>query len=102
MSDPFLLAACCNEAFKVCTNTSGNLNNYMMYNGVNGVYTYTFEYEQKPGCAVCGSNVSLLALLIFIFFCFIFLFDPRQIFAYEISREAKLQTLVDNLADDPK
>lgn len=79
-TNAIIAAACCNEAFKICTNTSGNLNNYMMYNGINGVYTYTFEYEQKPGCAVCGSNV----------------------FSYEISKEAKLQVLLDNLADDPQ
>jgi ubiquitin-activating enzyme E1 C len=79
-TNAIIAAACCNEAFKICTNTSGNLNNYMMYNGVNGIYTYTFEYEQKEGCAVCGSNV----------------------FAYEISRNTKLQALLDSLHDDPK
>jgi len=79
-TNAIIAAACCNEAFKVCTNTSGNLNNYMMYNGVNGVYTYTFEYEQKSGCAVCGSNT----------------------FSYEISRNCKLQVLIDNLSDDPQ
>lgn len=79
-TNAIIAAACCNEAFKICTNTSGSLNNYMMYNGVNGVYTYTFEYEQKDNCAVCGSNV----------------------FVYEISKEAKLQTLIDSLADDPR
>eukprot|EP01132_Coremiostelium_polycephalum_P005900 gene5900-7348_t len=55
-TNAIIAAACCNEAFKFCTESSGSLNNYMMYNGVNGVYTYTFEYEPKEGCAVCGSN----------------------------------------------
>ncbi|KAF2070810.1 hypothetical protein CYY_007878 [Polysphondylium violaceum] len=52
-----IAAACCNEAFKFCTESSGSLNNYMMYNGLNGVYTFTFEYESKEGCAVCGTNI---------------------------------------------
>lgn len=51
-----------------------------MYNGVDGVFTYTFEYEQKSTCAVCASNV----------------------FTYELGKDSKLQTLVENLADDPK
>ncbi len=41
-----IAASCANEAFKFATNASGFLNNYMMYNGGAGVYTYTFEYER--------------------------------------------------------
>ena len=32
----------------------------------------------------------------------LFSFTKYKIFAYEISRDAKLQSLMDNLADDPK
>ncbi len=28
----------------------------MMYNGVQGVYTHTFEYEKKETCPVCGNT----------------------------------------------
>eukprot|EP01133_Synstelium_polycarpum_P010787 gene10787-12569_t len=56
-TNAIIAAACCNEAFKFCTDSSGSLNNYMMYNGLEGVYTFTFDYEVKEGCAVCGSNV---------------------------------------------
>ncbi len=28
----------------------------MMYNGVTGTYTYTFEYEKKETCPVCGTT----------------------------------------------
>ncbi|KAM9976413.1 hypothetical protein ACTFIR_010254 [Dictyostelium discoideum] len=56
-TNAIIAAACCNEVFKFCTDSSGYLNNYMMYNGLNGVYTFTFEYEIKEGCAVCGTNL---------------------------------------------
>ncbi|KAJ3085788.1 hypothetical protein HK102_013833, partial [Quaeritorhiza haematococci] len=48
-------AACANEALKIVTNASVYLNNYMMYSGDQGVYTYTFELFRKEECAVCGS-----------------------------------------------
>ncbi len=75
-----LSAACCNEAFKIATNSSGYLSNYMMYNGVNGVYTYTFEFEQKELCAICGSNT----------------------YTYEATSKDKLQSVLDSLAVDPQ
>eukprot|EP01119_Soliformovum_irregulare_P013387 TRINITY_DN3550_c0_g1_i1.p1 TRINITY_DN3550_c0_g1~~TRINITY_DN3550_c0_g1_i1.p1 ORF type:complete len:428 (+),score=123.97 TRINITY_DN3550_c0_g1_i1:66-1349(+) len=53
-TNALIAAAEANEAFKVATNCSGYLNNFMMYNGVAGVYTYTFDYEKKPECLVCG------------------------------------------------
>eukprot|EP01111_Echinosteliopsis_oligospora_P015096 TRINITY_DN5854_c0_g1_i1.p1 TRINITY_DN5854_c0_g1~~TRINITY_DN5854_c0_g1_i1.p1 ORF type:complete len:446 (+),score=108.89 TRINITY_DN5854_c0_g1_i1:60-1397(+) len=79
-TNAIIAAACCNEAFKICTNTSGTLNNYMMYNGVNGIYTYTFEYEQKEGCAVCGSNFAKL----------------------DLAKTTKLQRVVEILTEDPR
>lgn len=27
-----------------------------MYTGNEGVYTYTFEHQQKPDCPVCGGE----------------------------------------------
>jgi len=52
-----IAAACANEAFKIATSCSQYLNNYLMYMGGNGVYTFTFEYEKNPDCLVCGSPV---------------------------------------------
>jgi ubiquitin-activating enzyme E1 C len=43
-----------NEAFKMATGVGPSLQNYMMINGASGIYTYTFEYERKPDCLVCG------------------------------------------------
>ena len=54
-TNAIIAASCCNEAFKILTNTNPILNNYMMYSGDEGVYTYTFENEKKDDCPVCGN-----------------------------------------------
>ncbi|KAI1963470.1 NEDD8 activating enzyme [Ophidiomyces ophidiicola] len=48
-------AACTSEALKIATSCNPFLENYMMYAGEAGVYTYTFASEQKPDCPVCGN-----------------------------------------------
>ena len=57
-----LVAACALEAFKLVTRASNYLNNYMMYNGLDGVYTYSFELEKKADCYVCGSITKKIAV----------------------------------------
>ncbi|KAI9811373.1 MAG: hypothetical protein M1827_005533 [Pycnora praestabilis] len=54
-TNAIIAASCCNEAFKIATNTNPYLNNYMMYSGDDSVYTYTFEHEKKDDCPVCGN-----------------------------------------------
>ena len=54
-TNAIIAASCCNEALKIVTNSNPLLNNYMMYTGDEGVYTYTFENERKPDCPVCGN-----------------------------------------------
>ncbi|KAH8549265.1 hypothetical protein BGW37DRAFT_111971 [Umbelopsis sp. PMI_123] len=54
-TNAIIAAACCNEAFKIATSVAPFLNNYMMYTGNDGVYTYTFEHQKKPECPVCGT-----------------------------------------------
>ncbi|KAF7964682.1 hypothetical protein HWV62_4191, partial [Athelia sp. TMB] len=49
-------ALCCNEAFKIATSSAAYLNNYFMPIGTDGVYSYTFEYEQRVECPVCGGK----------------------------------------------
>ncbi|WFD41849.1 E1 ubiquitin-activating enzyme [Malassezia psittaci] len=51
-----IAAACTQEAFKIATSSAPYLNNYMMYSGNDGAYTYTFEYEKRPNCPVCGGE----------------------------------------------
>eukprot|EP00029_Vermamoeba_vermiformis_P003971 TRINITY_DN14506_c0_g1_i1.p1 TRINITY_DN14506_c0_g1~~TRINITY_DN14506_c0_g1_i1.p1 ORF type:complete len:438 (-),score=174.41 TRINITY_DN14506_c0_g1_i1:96-1409(-) len=55
-TNAIVAAACANEAFKIATKSSKYLNNYMMYNGQQSVYTYTFNFEKKKHCPVCGGE----------------------------------------------
>ncbi|CAB4384804.1 hypothetical protein RhiirA5_363412 [Rhizophagus irregularis] len=55
-TNAIIAASCCNEAFKLITNAQPYLNNYMMYTGNEGLYTYTFEHQKKPDCPVCGNE----------------------------------------------
>ncbi|EFR03165.1 NEDD8-activating enzyme E1 catalytic subunit [Nannizzia gypsea CBS 118893] len=50
-----IAAACTSEALKIATSCNPYLENYMMYAGEEGVYTYTFAVEQKEDCPVCGN-----------------------------------------------
>eukprot|EP00999_Lentomonas_sp_LEN2_P002709 NODE_582_length_1346_cov_128.228056_g543_i0.p1 GENE.NODE_582_length_1346_cov_128.228056_g543_i0~~NODE_582_length_1346_cov_128.228056_g543_i0.p1 ORF type:complete len:442 (-),score=64.73 NODE_582_length_1346_cov_128.228056_g543_i0:19-1293(-) len=74
-----IAAACANEAFKICTSSASYLNNYMMYTGDTGCYTYTFEYEKKENCPVCGDNH----------------------ITYTVSPELTLEELIHRLAEHP-
>ncbi|KAL8406334.1 hypothetical protein RB596_004980 [Gaeumannomyces avenae] len=58
-TNAIIAASCCNEAFKIATNAAPSLGaeeNYMMYSGDDGVYTYTFKHERKEDCPVCGNE----------------------------------------------
>jgi NEDD8-activating enzyme E1 len=59
-TNAIIAASCCNEAFKIATSSAPFLgnpgeNNYMLYTGDRGVYTYTFEHQKKDDCPVCGN-----------------------------------------------
>lgn len=54
-----IAAACVTEAFKLATNCYSSLNNYMIFNDVDGIYTYTYEAERKPNCLACSPNPAL-------------------------------------------
>jgi ubiquitin-activating enzyme E1 C len=64
-TNAIVAASCCNEALKLatminpCMGLPGS-NNYMMYSGDEGIYTYTFEHLQKPDCPVCGHQAKKL------------------------------------------
>mmetsp|Transcript_9475 Transcript_9475/g.10462 ORF Transcript_9475/g.10462 Transcript_9475/m.10462 type:complete len:451 (-) Transcript_9475:78-1430(-) len=55
-TNAIISAACANEAFKIATQTAPYLNNWMTYNGLEGLYTYTFNYERRSSCPVSGSD----------------------------------------------
>ncbi|SMQ51274.1 unnamed protein product [Zymoseptoria tritici ST99CH_1A5] len=104
-TNAIVAASCCNEAFKIATSSSPFLadpskipegidpeeydpsdeftpapNNYMLYTGDNGVYTYTFGHKQKPDCPVCGNL-------------------PKDL---PLSSDATLGDLVDSFAERPE
>ncbi|KAG2220599.1 hypothetical protein INT45_002621 [Circinella minor] len=60
-TNAIIAASCCNEAFKIATG-SPFLDNYMMYTGNDGMYTYTFQHQKKPECPVCGKIASSIEL----------------------------------------
>ncbi|KMU86290.1 NEDD8-activating enzyme E1 catalytic subunit [Coccidioides immitis H538.4] len=72
-----IAAACTSEALKIATSCNPFLENYMMYAGEEGVYTYTFASEQKPDCPVCGNLAKKIT----------------------VSPEATLQDFVDSLGE---
>lgn len=51
-----IAAACATEAFKLATSCSKPLQNYMVFNDTDGVYTYTFECERKEDCFSCSTR----------------------------------------------
>ncbi|KAJ1980578.1 NEDD8 activating enzyme [Dimargaris xerosporica] len=51
-----IAAACANEALKLVTSCHPHLDNYMMYTGTDGVYTYTYCYARRADCPVCGQE----------------------------------------------
>jgi len=79
-TNAIIAAAEANEAFKIATNVSEYLNNYMMYNGVDGVYTYTFDYAKKESCPVCGTSET----------------------TFEVSPHLKLEQFMELLAQDSR
>jgi ubiquitin-activating enzyme E1 C len=57
-TNAIIAASCCNEAFKIATQSNpalGQEENYMMYSGNDSIYTYTFKHEKKDDCPVCGN-----------------------------------------------
>lgn len=59
-TNAIVAASCCNEAFKIATSCNPYLENYMMYTGDDGIYTYTFNHERKDDCPVCGNLAKTL------------------------------------------
>lgn len=56
-TNAIIAASCANEAIKMISQLAPNMDNFMMYNGKMGVYTYTYESQRRPDCPVCGAPV---------------------------------------------
>jgi len=57
-----IAAACVNEAWKYLGYSSHLLDNYMMFNGTTGVYSYTYRTEKKQDCLVCCREVKKMEI----------------------------------------
>ncbi|SCU97155.1 LAFA_0G10066g1_1 [Lachancea sp. 'fantastica'] len=55
-TNAIIAAQCCNEVSKLLYNEYDieTSNNFMVYNGQNGCFTYAFKHERLPDCLVCG------------------------------------------------
>lgn len=51
-----IAAACATEVFKIATSCRLPLNNYLNFNDLSGIYTYSFEAEKKTDCLVCSNK----------------------------------------------
>ena len=51
-----IAAICATEVFKLATNCSFILNNYIVFNQSDGIYTYIFEAERKVDCLACNKT----------------------------------------------
>ncbi|PVV01228.1 hypothetical protein BB560_004363 [Smittium megazygosporum] len=57
-----IAASCVNEAVKLVSGCNPVLNNYMLYVGDIGLYSHTFELENKPNCFVCGNKSATISV----------------------------------------
>ncbi|KAL9645538.1 hypothetical protein ABK040_000602 [Willaertia magna] len=53
-TNAIIASSCTNEAFKLATFCLPFLDDYMMYNGNEGIYTFTYRNSRKENCLVCG------------------------------------------------
>lgn len=74
-----IAAQCVLEAFKLATSCCEPLNNYMVFNDSDGVYTYAYEAEMKKDCLACGRL-------------------PQKL---QFNKSDKLQEVIDYLKDSP-
>jgi NEDD8-activating enzyme E1 len=79
-TNAIVAAACASEAVKMATYIAGNMDNYVMYNGNMGIYTFTYQNERRKDCPVCGKPV------------------PRHM---TVKGDTTLAEFVDILATDP-
>lgn len=54
-TNAIVAASCVNEVFKVATSCYECYNNSLLFNDVDGIYTYIFEAEKKENCLNCSN-----------------------------------------------
>ncbi|OQV16361.1 NEDD8-activating enzyme E1 catalytic subunit [Hypsibius exemplaris] len=55
-----IAAACATEVFKVASSMYAPLDNYFLFNDVDGVYSSSFSYERNPECLACSQKPQLI------------------------------------------
>ncbi|XP_017472221.1 PREDICTED: nedd8-activating enzyme E1 catalytic subunit [Rhagoletis zephyria] len=51
-----IAAACATEVFKLATSCYDSMNNYMNFNDMEGIYTYTYPPEKSDICLACSNT----------------------------------------------
>ena len=54
-TNALIAALCANEVFKCVTGAAAPLENFVMYNGARGAYSFACEYPRKEGCCACST-----------------------------------------------
>lgn len=49
-----IAAVCATEAFKLATSCYETMNNYLVFNDLDGIYSYTYEAERRADCLACS------------------------------------------------
>ncbi|RWS12304.1 NEDD8-activating enzyme E1 catalytic subunit-like isoform X2 [Dinothrombium tinctorium] len=75
-----IAAACATEVFKLATSCCAPMNNSMMFNDVDGIYSHTYEAERNENCPACSNT-------------------PQDLFC---SIDDKLETIINYLKESPK
>lgn len=55
-----IAAVCASEVFKLATSCCTPLNNFMVFNDIDGIYTYAYEAEKKDNCTACSNIPQLI------------------------------------------
>jgi ubiquitin-activating enzyme E1 C len=71
-----------------------------MYMGGEGIYTFTFEYEKKENCPVCGDAVSFPSHSFRLLSPSHLLFFLSQTVTFNLSPELTLEELIEKLGAD--
>lgn len=55
-----IAAVCANEAFKMATSCYENMQNFMMFNDEDGIYTHSYTAERRSDCLACSGKMQVI------------------------------------------
>lgn len=61
-TNAIIAASCATETFKLATSCYDNLKTYMVFNDVDGIYTYTYDPEKKSDCLACSQIPKIIKI----------------------------------------